>query len=257
MIDVHTHLLGTPIEILTYMDWFNIDAAVVLGCIGQPPEALVKVCGRYPDRLIPFYIVKPTDAHKAEKIKKALELGARGYGEHKLRRRIDDPKSKEIYRICSGLRIPILVHLGWEGSGWNPDIHGFEKMVAEFPDTTFIAHGEGWWREISSDVPKASYPTGKIEPGGKVDYILEMYPNVYADLSARSGSNALSRDVDFARSFVERYKNRLLFGTDFYQRVFKRRFLIYTPFKVVDNLNLPANTHRKITHDNAARLLGL
>ncbi|OPX32429.1 MAG: hypothetical protein B1H40_02585 [Candidatus Latescibacteria bacterium 4484_181] len=58
------------------------------------------------------------------------------------------------------------------------------------------------------------YPRRKVVPGGRVDYLLQNYPNVYGDLSAGSGDNAMTRDREFARSFLERNQDKLLFGTD-------------------------------------------
>ena len=257
MIDIHTHMRGTPIEILTYMDYFNVDVAVVLGGLRTDPKTLIKLCGKYPNRLVPFCAVDLRENKIAEKIEEFVRLGGKGYGEHKVKLRVDDPRAKEIYRVCGELEIPVLIHLGWERNGWNLDVDGFERVVSEFPETTFIAHGEGWWREISAEVPPVAYPTGKVKPGGKVERILKKNPNVYADLSAWSGSNALSRDPEFARGFVERFKDRLLFGTDFYQRMFTPPLLIYTPFKVIEDLNLDEETYRAITHENTAELLKL
>ena len=41
------------------------------------------------------------------------------------------------------------------------------------------------------------YPEGPIKPGGITDKLLGDYANLYGDLSANSGNNALSRDPDF------------------------------------------------------------
>jgi predicted TIM-barrel fold metal-dependent hydrolase len=44
--------------------------------------------------------------------------------------------------------------------------------------------------------------------------VLADYPNIYGDLSANSGRNALARDPDFAAAFLERHKTKLVFGSD-------------------------------------------
>jgi hypothetical protein len=43
---------------------------------------------------------------------------------------------------------------------------------------------------------------------------LRKYPNLYGDLSAGSGCNALKRDSKYAAHFFEEFQDRLLFGTD-------------------------------------------
>ena len=40
------------------------------------------------------------------------------------------------------------------------------------------------------------------------------YPNLLADTSANSGNNALSRDPEFTAGFLERHRDKLLFGSD-------------------------------------------
>ena len=59
-----------------------------------------------------------------------------------------------------------------------------------------------------------AYPTGKITPGGVTDTLLSDYPNLFGDLSANSGNNALSRDPEFTRAFLERHRDKLIFGSD-------------------------------------------
>jgi predicted TIM-barrel fold metal-dependent hydrolase len=40
------------------------------------------------------------------------------------------------------------------------------------------------------------------------------YPNLYADISAGSGYNAITRDKDFGYSFLEEFQDKLFYGTD-------------------------------------------
>lgn len=58
------------------------------------------------------------------------------------------------------------------------------------------------------------YPKTKVTPGGLTDKYLGGYPNIYGDLSAGSGQNALSRDEDHAREFIKRHQDKLMFGSD-------------------------------------------
>ena len=50
--------------------------------------------------------------------------------------------------------------------------------------------------------------------GGFTDRYLSDYPNMFGDLSAGSGLNALTRDEDFARDFIRRYQDKLVYGSD-------------------------------------------
>jgi predicted TIM-barrel fold metal-dependent hydrolase len=94
------------------------------------------------------------------------------------------------------------------------------------------------------------YPRGKVTPGGAVDRLLETYPNLYGDLSAESGANAIRRDPEFGREFLIRRADRLLFGTDYLalgQEV--------PQFELLDGLELPDDVQEKIYRGNARRLL--
>ena len=80
---------------------------------------------------------------------------------------------------------------------------------------TFIGHAVMFWSYIDKNVvPKVGYPKGKVSPGGLTDRYLSDFPNLYADMSAGSGLNALIRDEDHARAFIARHQDRMLFGSD-------------------------------------------
>src|SRR6185503_8522130 len=52
------------------------------------------------------------------------------------------------------------------------------------------------------------------QAGWSTDKWLAEFPNLYADMSANSGNNALSRDTAFTRQFITRHQRKLLFGSD-------------------------------------------
>ena len=97
-----------------------------------------------------------------------------------------------------------------------PGLPGLAKVLATFPRVNFLGHAQGFWSNISGDVTPAqhqSYPAGPVAPGGALDALLDKYPNLYCDLSAGSGHNAIARDPAFGRAFVVRRASRLVFGT--------------------------------------------
>ncbi len=53
-----------------------------------------------------------------------------------------------------------------------------------------------------------------MAPGGLTDRYLSDYPNMFGDLSAGSGLNALTRDEGFARDFLTRHQDKLVYGSD-------------------------------------------
>jgi predicted TIM-barrel fold metal-dependent hydrolase len=91
-----------------------------------------------------------------------------------------------------------------------------ESCLKEFPNVKFCGHGPGFWAAISGDDDgKAGYPKRPVTPGGALDRLLGKYDNLYADISAGSGYNGLTRDQEFTEGFVQRHWRKLLFGTDY------------------------------------------
>ena len=69
----------------------------------------------------------------------------------------------------------------------------------------FIGHAQTWWANIDKNNADQTvlYPKGPVTPGGLTDRYLSDYPNMFGDLSAGSGLNALTRDEGFARDFLD------------------------------------------------------
>ena len=232
MIDIHTHIgllsfapdwpVLTAEMLVELMDENGIERSVLLTL--DSPESCDGICTtlealeavqQFPDRLIAFGAVDPRRRGLASKIRMFQEMGCLGFGEHKMGLYIDDPRCQEIYQTCSEIGWCVLFHLD---PGLNIDENGLprtEQMIQQYPELTFIMHSPGWWCEISGDCTvRGGYPKGPITPGGAVDRLLQEYPNVYADLSAGSAYNALTRDPDFTPGFLERNWQKLCFGTD-------------------------------------------
>lgn len=279
IIDVHTHLgraksggggfrgwvEASPEDLLSYMDSRGVSKSVVLPIekvpnIGEDlwkTEAVIEGCKSDRSRLIPFCTVSPGVEGVETKIGHYVKEGCRGFGEHRVPIRVDHPANIRIYSSCESLGIPILIEIS---DSYNFGFDSFAKVVSDFKRLTFIAHGPGWWREISGD-PDGSkaYPTGPILPGGHVERILLENENVYADISAYSGYNALSRDIEFSRSFVERFSHKLIFGTDF--PCIDPNGLQFGPggshVSLLKKLNVSSDSLNNILSDNISSILGL
>ena len=276
-IDVHTHLgqcwnHTRPLTVdglLKWMDEHNIERAVVMPVVS--PEAstyplttdfVLAETKPHRDRLIPFCVVDPRTAYSGKRhglkymLQQYVDQGVKGFGEHKPGVPVDHPGSLELYAVCGELKLPVLFHLDDQRNTDEPGLPGLEKVLKQFPDTTFIGHGPGWWASISGDVKTpsdlGSYPTGPVLPGGAMDRLLEKYPNLFGELSADSGAGAIGRDKTFGRDFLVRRADRILFGTDYLspgQAV--------QQFDVLRALDLPAEVEAKIARENAIRVLSL
>ena len=123
----------------------------------------------------------------------------------------------------------------------------------------FIGHAQTWWGNIDKNHDQAVlYPKGKVTPGGITDRLLSDYRNMYGDHSAGSGLNALMRDEDHARAFLERHQNKLLFGSDCNDTMGRGpgcdgAQILAAIRRLVPNKKV----ERKILYENAKRLLKL
>ena len=225
---------------------------------------------QWPDEIVPFCHVNPLRYDALDAIRRYHRAGARGFGEHKVRLAFDHPACLPIYRLCGELGLPVLIHFQYGVYSYN-----FEAAEAVFracPQTTFIGHAQAWWANVSAEVRRdydapdfVGYPPGPVVRGGLTDRWLEEYPNVYGDLSAGSGWNALTRDPEFGPDFVRRHRSKLLWATDCYcrdgqgdmggghsQECFAARTLPWLREHCVSE-----DHYADITYRNAARLLGL
>ena len=102
----------------------------------------------------------------------------------------------------------------------------------------------------------AWYPKYPVREEGVVPGLFRRYANMWGDLSAGSGYNALARDRSFGVQFILEFQDRLLFGTDICAPD--------TPTPLVDLLLRLRDTGRisetvfeKVARENAIKLLGL
>jgi uncharacterized protein len=162
----------------------------------------------------------PAQPDADEVIRKAIRDGAVSVGELKYHLSLNSPEMRRVYAICAELQVPVMMHIQnfphFTGElPYNTGYPEFDKVLRACPKTKFIGHGDLFWAHISADVPTdRGYPSGPIKPGGLTDKFLSDYPNLYADMSANSGNNALSRDKDFSRDFITRHRSKLIFGSD-------------------------------------------
>jgi len=245
MIDIHTHLgRGVTQEppvttdvLLARMDELGIAQAVVLPRGVSPEcsffhfttEMVLEACRRHPDRLIPFYKADPRNGRNSPDtdfswvLAEYREAGCRGVGEVTANIPIDDPRYLNLFRQCGEAGLPVIIHLaarvscGLYGPADDLGLPRLERVLGECPQTIIVGHAMAFWAEIAASANEATrggYPTEPVGGPGRLWELLDRYPNLYGDLSAGSGFNAISRDPEFGYQFLERYQDRLLFGTD-------------------------------------------
>ncbi len=246
-IDIHSHVFAKTDEELSKwvktMDEAGIEKTIVLtGATGARFDSIYTLYSRYPKRFelwCGFDLAGYKEPGWIEKAVKELErcfkLGARGVGELSdkgggLRYpggfgpHINDPLIKPLIKRCGELKIPINIHVAdpywmylpmdstndglmnaytWKIDSTKQGILGhaqliktLEDVVRENVNTTFIAcHFANCEYDLSI-----------------LGSLLDKYPNLYADVSARFGET--STIPRFMALFYEKYQDKLLYGTD-------------------------------------------
>ncbi len=229
---------------------------------GLPFSDVVKASAHYPKRLIPGFCPHPQVGDAAARFEAAVNLyGVRVCGEFKFRITVDDPRCLELFRKAGELGCPVILHFDapylWDEAAGKPayqkqwyggTMENFERALRACPQTNFLGHAPGFWREISGDADRDSsgYPKGKVVPGGRLWGMFEKHANLYGDISAGSGLNALKRDPEHARKFLETFSDRLLYGRDTHNNL---------QVEFLDGLNLSKKTLDRIYFENAQRLI--
>ncbi len=168
---------------------------------------------KYPDRIRRFACSDPAESRTEDLLRGNIHRGAIGIGELKFHVAVDSPEMHRVYKLAEDLRVPVLIHFEYET--YNTGLERFPKILKQYPKVNFVGHAQTWWGNISAELnPLNMYPQGPVKPGGLTDRLLSDYENMYGDLSADSGLNALTRDAGFARGFLERHTRKLVWGSD-------------------------------------------
>jgi len=285
LIDIHVHTnkirtvsrpnlqsYVTPEELIRMMDDHGIDMALVM-CRANPecayrmvpPEEVMEVCKRYPKRLIPTCNFDPRMVSNSPKsdfrpmLKYYKEAGHRSIGEYVPNLPFDDPLNMNAFAQMEEVGLPVTFHIGPTLGGCygcydDVGLPRLEKVLKAFPKLKMFGHSQPFWAEISADVTdknRNTYPKGRVTPGRLVE-LFRKYPNLYGDLSAGSGLNAISRDPEFGYQFLEEFQDRLFFGTDICYPTQKLDIVPYWR-ELREREHISPAAHEKISWRNAIR----
>lgn len=147
-------------------------------------------------------------------IEKYLKLGAVMIAEQKFGVECDSPAMQRLYALAQAYDVPVLMH--WQFQRFNHGFDRFHRMLGKYPRVNFIGHAQTWWANVDLNHRDQAvlYPKGPITPGGLTERYLADYPNMFGDLSAGSGLNALTRDETFTPGFFQRHQDKLMYGSD-------------------------------------------
>lgn len=265
-------------ELIDFYDKLNIEKGVLLplcSAEGQwfmmTSENCKLLAEKYPDRFFWFCGIDPRMGDNNEKTDISYllghykALGAKGVGELTCQLYADDPLLDHLYSALEETDMPLTIHIAPKfGDGYGIvdelGLPRIEKMLKKHPNMKVLGHSQVFWSEISADVTEEirnRYPRGKVTEG-RISTLMREYGNLYCDLSAGSGANALMRDPDFAAKFIEEFSDRILYGCDICS-VENKKAYEFDAFlsEMRESGMISEENYRKIVRENAVKLLKL
>ncbi|MDD5598002.1 MAG: amidohydrolase family protein [Victivallaceae bacterium] len=288
-IDIHVHFrsipgfprhgkqaYATPEQLIERYDKLGIEKAVVLpgvspecAYVPQSNEEVIKVA-RETGRFIPFCNIDPraiSNSHLAplgDILRYYRDQGCKGIGEVTANLPFLDPKVQNLFKHVEATGLALTFHIAARferiyGLYDDPGLPQLEESLKRFPKLKFFGHSQTFWAEMAplkNEFDRFGYPDYPIPEEGVVPKLMRKYPNLYGDLSAGSGCNALKRDRAYAVKFMNEFQDRLMFGTDICAPD--------TPTPLVDFMldlrdsgDISKTVFNKIARENAVRLLEL
>ena len=271
ILDLHQH---TPYNnrlrdlVLAHQEQHRVKTTVML-----PGEGwMLKIIGgnrecaafqaAHADRYVRFASADPVESRAIDVLRGNIQRGAIGIGEMKYHVAVDSPEMHRVYKLAEEMHVPVLLHFEYET--YNTGFERLDKVLKAYPKVNFIGHAQTWWGNVSADLNQLDlYPKGPVKQGGLTDKLLGDYANLYADLSAGSGLNAITRDPEFYRGFIGRHSSKLLWGSDCDCNDGKGGgirsgfCLAERSLALLRKLAPDPATYRKIIYGNAARVLKL
>lgn len=267
----------SPEDVIGFYDQLGIEKGVLLPLTSpegvvtpKTSEACKWITEQYPDRFFWFCGVDPRAMKNAPtaELCRLIEfykgLGAKGVGELTANIYADDPKIDILFACCAELDMPVTIHISPRLSGYGIvdelGLPRIEKMLKKHPNLTLLGHSSPFWSEISadnSDQIRGGYPTGKVKEG-RLAGLMRDYGNLYCDLSAGSGCNAMMRDPEYAARFIDEFADRMLYGCDicWADSTFPFQFQKFLD-SLLDQGSITPENYSKIVRHNAEKILKL
>lgn len=264
VIDMHTHdYAKTDADVAAWvrtMDELGIQKSVILSeAHGAAFDAVVAKYKKYPGRFSVWcgfdytgYDQPGYGPTAVAELERCFKAGAEGVGEMGDKGKgmfftdppawgmhFDDARMDPLLKKCGELGMPISIHVAdpmWmylpmdkfndglmNAYSWrldnqtniisHPELLGtLERAVKKHPRTTFVA----------CHLANCCYDLGRLGS------MLDRYPNLYADISARYAETAATPRA--AAKFYQKYQNRLVYGTD----MGRDKAMYLTTFRVLE-----------------------
>jgi predicted TIM-barrel fold metal-dependent hydrolase len=303
-VDVHSHhgrpTPGQADTLVSEMDRMNMAVMVNLsGGSGQRlADGVRALKGKHPSRFVVFanvdfsLINDPEFGPKAaDQLGRDYLAGARGLKIFKnlgmdvkdassQRVAVDDPRLDPIWAKAGELKIPVLIHTADPAQFWDPMDQSNERWLElkEVPGRIRPPDRYPPWETIMREQwtiirrhPKTNFISAHLSwlggDLGRLGRLLDSLPNMNVEIGAVLAE--LGRQPRFAREWLTRYQDRVLFGKDAWQ---PSEYLVY--FRVMETadeyfdyyrrrhglwklygMDLPDPVLKKLYYGNALRLI--
>jgi predicted TIM-barrel fold metal-dependent hydrolase len=258
-IDPHVHAMSvTPLGLRAVAKWMeerNVERCIVspLSHKGSRPqndqerETMLANFLPYKGRIDRMCIIDPGEVPTVDAasafLKREIADGAVAFGEHYgVGLMFDDPKNLMLYEACEKADLPVMFHIDQNKNMVEPGMERVDRVLKMYPKCKLVAHAY-WWRQLQN---------------GACDRQLQEHPNLYADMSGRVVVDVLNRDRKYAREFLIRNQDKILWATDegwwSFSDATKQMNQHYT---FLEELNLPDEVRYKIYRGNAEKVYGL
>jgi len=287
-------------QLVREMDELNM--AVMVNLSGGTGERLARTIanmkGRYPGRFVVFAnldfsgIDDPDWGRRAaEQLERDVRAGAQGLKIFKnlgltlvdgkgRRIPVDDPRFDPVWAKAGELGIPVLIHSGEPSPFFEPHDRFNERWLElkEFPDRARPADRYPSWEQIMGEQhnvfrrhPKTTFINAHLGWMGndlaRLGKLMDELPNMYTEIGAVLAE--LGRQPRFAREWLIRYQDRVMFGKDSYAPseyhtyfrtletadeyfpYYRKRHAFWRLY----GLDLPDDVLRKIYYENALRVI--
>jgi predicted TIM-barrel fold metal-dependent hydrolase len=143
--------------------------------------------------------------------------------------RLDDGRYDAVYKACGEEGLPIIIHIADPPCFFRPNDPSNEYYLCLYMHPEWSFHKEGipsfeahmeMQERIIADNPGTTFVVAHAgsyaENLAKVGTWLDTYPNMYIDVAARL--DQLGRQPYTSRAFLDKYQDRVIFGTDYEAR---------------------------------------
>lgn len=196
-----TFLVPSPIETLT------LNGQKSFTEYKENTDEIFRIAAKYPDSFIPLCTVSPLDPNAAEYLADCLKKGGKvlklynghSYYHDVFNMSLDAPRMMPIYSYAEENRIPVLYHINITNFG-----DELERVLKKYPNLVI-------------SVPHFMVSSADLV---KVSRLMDKYPKMYTDISFGSpeymaaGFRRISNEPGKFVKFINKYQDRVLFGTD-------------------------------------------